>query len=109
MARWLLLAVAVVANVAAVFVAFSPSVVTYADVQPSGVTCTTCTSEAQAAVIRAAAIGRAQIQGLIQSNAWLLVALALVNIAVVGALIWMLRSNRTIESDARKSSARPSL
>jgi len=109
MARWLLFTVAVLVNVAAVLVALSPSVVTYADVQPAGVTCTTCTAEAQAAVIRAAAIGRAQIQSLVGSNEWLLIAIALANVAVVGALVWMLRSNRTIERDARKSGARPPL
>ena len=109
MTRWLLLIVAVLVNVAAVLVALSPSVVTYADVQPKGVTCIACTAEAQTAVIRAAAIGRSQVQSLVGSNAWLLVTLALVNVAVVGALVWMLRSNRTIERDARKSGARPSL
>ena len=97
MTRWLLLAIAVAANISTVLVALAPGVVTYADVQPAEATCATCTVEAQTAVIRAAAIGRAQIQSLVSSNAWLLIAIALVNVAVVVALVRMLRSNPSVK------------
>src|SRR5215831_7696428 len=104
MARWILLGAAIVTNVLVVLVALAPGLVTYAEVQPSGITCATCTSEAYAALVRAAAIGRAQIQGHVTSNTWLILALALANLIVVGALFWMLRSNSAPQPDAREAS-----
>jgi len=91
-------------------VALAPGLVTYAEIAPAGVTCTTCvTPEVQSALIRAAAIGRAQIQSLIQSDVWLIATIALVNAAIAGAFVWMLRSNRTIERDGRQQAgSRPS-
>jgi len=101
MKRGLLLLIVVLANAAAVAIAVAPGVVTYAEVQPAGVTCATCTPEALAAIARAAAAGRVQVQQLVQSNAWLLIAIALLNVLVVGALVWRLRSNSTPHTDAR--------
>jgi len=109
MARLILLAIAVISNALLVLVAIAPGFVTYAELPPSGVACATCTTaEAQLALVRAAAVGRAQVQSLVRPNSWLLFAIALLNVAVVGVLVWMSRSNRTIERDARKTRARPS-
>ena len=106
MARWLLFAIAVIANLAAIAIAVAPGVVTHAELPPSVIACASCTTpEVQSALARAAAIGRTQIQALVQSNIWLLVAVALVNVGVVGALVWMWRSNSTPHTDARGSSA----
>ena len=91
MARWLILALAGVMNIATVLVAWAPSVVTYAEVLPPNFACSTCTPEMQAAVIRAAAVGRAQIQSLVASSASLLVGLAIGNLAVLGLLPWFSR------------------
>ena len=101
MTRWLLLAIAVVSNLIAIAVALAPGVVTHAELPLRDVTCSTCaTPEVQSALARAAAIGRTQIQALVQSNMWLLAAMALVNVIVVGALVWMVRSNSMPRTDA---------
>ena len=105
MTRWLLLAAAVLLNVALVLVALSPSVVTYAEIQPPGISCPSCSPDEFTAVKQAAAVGRAQVQSLVASNGWLLLGLAIANIVVVMVLVWMLRSNSTPHSDARASSA----
>src|SRR5690242_13159537 len=102
MARWVLLGVSVLLNVALILVALSPSVVTYAEVPPKGVSCPGCDTTALA---RAAEAGRAQIQSLIASNTWILVGLAIANLAVVVALIWVLRSNSRPQLDARTSAS----
>jgi hypothetical protein len=105
MARWLLFAVAVIANLAAIAIAVAPGIVTHAELPPTTVACPSCsTPEIQSALARAAAIGRTQIQALVQSNMWFLVAIALVNVGIVGALVRMLRSNSTLHPDARASS-----
>jgi hypothetical protein len=91
MARWLILAIALAINVAIVLVALAPSVVTYAEVLPPNMVCSPCTPEAQAAVIRAAAVGRAQIQSLVASSAPLLVGLAIANLAVLASFMWLSR------------------
>ena len=98
MARWLLLGIAVVMNIATVLVALSPSVVTYAEILPPNIVCSTCPPEAQAAVIRAAAVGRAQIQSLVASNASLLIGLAIANLAAVGLFVWFSRSKSKQET-----------
>ena len=96
MSRWFLLAMAIVANAVSVFVALVPGIITYAELPSDVVTCNICSlPEFQTALTRAAAIGRAQVAGFIQSNTWVLVASAVVNISIVGALIYMLRSKRT--------------
>jgi predicted membrane-bound mannosyltransferase len=92
MFRWLILALALVTNIAFVLVALSPSVVTYADVVPSELTCPSCTSEALAAVVQAKTAGRRQIQNLVGSNVWLLIGLALTNFGLILMLVWSSKS-----------------
>ena len=93
MARWLLLALALASNTATVLVALAPSVVTYAEILPADFGCSTCTREAQAAVVRAAASGRAQVQSLVASNTLPLLGLAMANLVVFGLFMWLSRQN----------------
>jgi hypothetical protein len=108
MTRWVLLVVAVAVNMVAVAVALAPAFVTYAERVPA-IHCESCSSpEVRKALTEAAAVGRAQMAGSIHSNSWLLIALGVANIAIVAVLVWMLRSNSTVETDARRSGARGS-
>jgi hypothetical protein len=83
----ILLALVIVLNVALVFVSLAPSIVTYAELPPKAVACGGCSApEVQRALAQATSIGRAQIQGLISSHLWLLVALALGSMAAAVGL-----------------------
>jgi hypothetical protein len=86
---WFTIAAVLVANAALIFFAVAPGVVTYAELQPAGITCSSCTSpEVQAALTRAASAGRAQIQGLVLSHMWWVAALAIANFVVVLVLLF---------------------
>jgi hypothetical protein len=100
--RRLVLVVGLAANVFLVALALAPGLVTYAEKLPE-IACPTCSMpETRAALLQAVAFGRAQIVGLIHSHAWLLLAAAVINAGAVVALFWKLRSNCTVERDARK-------
>jgi hypothetical protein len=101
MIRWLIFTAVVVANLAVAFVALAPGAVTYAEIAPVGVTCSTCSNpEVQAALIRAAAAGRAQIISLIDSSARGVIAVATLNIVLAGALLLRLRTNAETDTNA---------
>lgn len=42
--RWLLIGIVLMANIAVVFFALAPMLVTFAEVMPNGVNCTSCDS-----------------------------------------------------------------
>ena len=106
MARWALVIVGAALNIVAVAIALAPAFVTYAERAPA-VHCESCSSpEVREALTEAAAVGRTQIAASIRSNAWLLIAIGIANIAIVAVLVWMLRSHSTVETDARRSGAR---
>jgi heme/copper-type cytochrome/quinol oxidase subunit 2 len=82
-------------QVALVAIALSPALVTFAELPPSGVSCSTCSSaEVQIALIRAAAVGRAQIQQLVFSQVWVLVGIALLAIGVAVRLAILSRERK---------------
>lgn len=84
MARWLLVLCVLMANVVAVGLAIAPTIVTFAEVVPKGIDCSSCYStEIQQVIIRAASAGRSQIIGLIVSYQWLFVLVAFANMAAL--------------------------
>ena len=94
--RWLTLALVTLANVAAAWFAFVPSLITWAPGAPHDIQCNACGSpEVQQALGQAMSLGRAQI--LRMSEPQWIAAVAVLNIGVVAVLLWRLRSNNRIE------------
>ncbi|STQ90791.1 hypothetical protein EV682_102333 [Iodobacter fluviatilis] len=88
--RWLLIGIVLLANAAAIFLAFAPTLVTFAEVVPLGVNCASCSSpEVTATLSHAASVGRAQVIGVVSSYSWLLVAVACFNVTAVIAALFM--------------------
>lgn len=88
--RWLLIGIVLLANIAVVFFALAPTLVTFAEVLPNGVNCVSCDSpEVKAALIRAASAGRSQVVGVFSSNSWLFIFVACFNIAALIAALFI--------------------
>ena len=86
--------VTVLATVLSALNALAPAFVTYAQLPPTGVTCTACGSpEIQAALAHAAAIGREQVQSLLRANAWFTLCLTTIAVTAACTLLWL--SGRT--------------
>ena len=101
----LLGAVGIVANVVALFYALAPGFVTYVPKSPPIAKCDACARpEVQTALLQAVSFGQSQIQGLVQSAGWWVIAAIAMNTAILLAVIWGLRSNSTPHTDARASS-----
>jgi hypothetical protein len=95
MTRWLILVAVVAANLLGVSAALLPTLVTWAEIAPIGISCATCSSpEVQAALTRAASAGRGQIVAFIHSYSWVVIAVALLNVTVAAALFWAWHPNR---------------
>ncbi len=86
--RWLLIGIVLFANIAAVFFALLPTLVTFAEVSPNDVNCVLCdTPEVKEAIIRAASAGRSQVVELFSSYSWLFIFVACLNVtALIAAL-----------------------
>jgi hypothetical protein len=101
MKRFAIFGVVLLANIFAVLIALSPSLVTYAQVIPDGITCTGCNgADVQSALIRAANAGREQVIGTVQSQSHWLILAALLNTLVIGLLLFVpaLASERATRS-----------
>ena len=106
MKHWITFFVAVLLNLAGIFFALSPGLVTYAEVPPKEISCSLCsTPEVQQALIRAVALGRSQISGLLQSNTWLIITVGAINVVLIGGLL--LVSALTRRSSGHGKSAAP--
>jgi hypothetical protein len=85
--RWLILTGIVIVNLAGVYCALAPDLVSFAQVAPPEVQCAACaTTEVQNALARAAALGRSQAAGTIRPQ--MITAVAAANIAAVACLLW---------------------
>jgi hypothetical protein len=85
--RWLIVLFAVVLNIAGLVLVAAPMLVSYAEIPSRNVTCETCgTPEVQAALARAAAVGRNQVVGQLDRVFPVLVALGLINVAAIVVL-----------------------
>jgi hypothetical protein len=88
MKHWGLLTFFLALQAALIAIALAPGLITFAEVPPKGIACAGCSSpEVQAALTHAASIGRAQIQQLVLSQAWTLIGVGLVGIAVAARLV----------------------
>lgn len=93
MSRSVLAIISLLANFTLAFLAFSPRMVTFAQVAPKGIACSSCTTpDVQAALVAAADAGRSQVLGII-APLWLVVLLALASSAACLLMI-MLKRNK---------------
>ncbi|MBS0578179.1 MAG: hypothetical protein JSR36_02830 [Proteobacteria bacterium] len=85
--RWLILTGIVIVNLAGVYCALAPDLVSYAQGAPPEVQCAACASaDVQQALAHAAAVGRSQAAGMIRPQ--MITAVAAANIAAVACLLW---------------------
>ena len=90
MSRFLIFTFIVLANVAGVTLALVPSLVTFAQILPAGIDCSSCGSaEVKSALIQAASLGRAQVISTINFTSVGVILAALFNVAVVGAILFI--------------------
>jgi hypothetical protein len=100
MIRWGLFLLAVISNLVWVVASVGAEFVTWAQVVPKSISCSSCSQpEVQAALIQAATFGRSQILNQLPS-VWFVSGLALFNILVIGLLLFKLRSNPSFKRDA---------
>jgi len=100
MIRWGLFLLIVISNIIWAVSSLIAGFVTWAQVVPTGISCSACSQpEVQSALIQAATMGRAQILGQLP-NSWLVLGLASFNIVVVGLLLFKYRSNPSFKRDA---------
>ena len=108
--KWILLVIVIVVNAAGSFFVLVPSLITYAEVPPKGVTCGKCSDpEIKKALTEAATYGRGMIIKQMHASAKWMIGLSVFNIlAVVLAVFGIQSSNNRFERDAGADAPRPS-
>mgnify|MGYP007034350743 CR=1 FL=1 len=99
MIRWCLFLLTVISNLILVVSSVGAGFVTWTEIVPEGISCSACSQpEVQAALIKAADLGRSQILSNLP-NVWFISGLALFNILVIGLLLFKFRYNSSFTRD----------
>ena len=108
--KWIFLTIVILANAVGSFFILVPSLITYAEVQPKGITCSKCSDpEVKKALTAAATYGRGMIISQMQASAKWMMGLSVFNILAVGLALFAIRSsNNRLERDAGADAPRPS-
>lgn len=102
MILWSLFFLTVIANLLWAVLSIGTGFITWAEIVPKEISCSLCAQpEVQAALIKAASIGRSQIISTLPST-WLVSALALFNIVVIAFLLFNYHANPSFKQDALK-------
>ena len=92
--KWFLLLAFVAINVVVAFFALVPGLITYADVPPEGITCSSCTEpEVQKALTAAATYGRGTILRQLNTSANWVLGLVVFNTVAFSLALFFRRSN----------------
>jgi len=93
--RWAPLVLAILVNLSVLAWATMPMLITYAEIPPPEITCESCAApDAQRALARAAAAGRAQVLRQAERVFPILVGLSLFNVALLAIVLLQSRRRR---------------